>query len=157
MNTMKNTFSEPRTVSDTDIAANLKLCASKLTGLQRENPENPELWQHLVALTVAYAMEIQKRLESTRERLAHLERLSTTDELTGLLNRRGFEERFRQEMASARRLDEGGVLIFIDLDGFKPINDTFGHDAGDEVLRQVANLLRANVREGDSLGPVGRR
>ncbi|MBI4184284.1 MAG: GGDEF domain-containing protein [Proteobacteria bacterium] len=78
-----------------------------------------------------------------------------TDELTGLLNRRAFESELRHAVAAARRYGEGGVLIYIDLDNFKPVNDRFGHAAGDHVLRQVARLLKASVRETDFVGRLG--
>ncbi|MBF0562107.1 MAG: GGDEF domain-containing protein [Alphaproteobacteria bacterium] len=112
-------------------------------------------WYKMLEMALTFALESQTRLTQTKERLAHLEQLALTDELTGLLNRRGFEERFHQEMVGAKRHGEGGVVIFIDLDGFKPVNDTFGHEAGDEVLRQVAGLLRGHVRESDSLARIG--
>jgi diguanylate cyclase (GGDEF)-like protein len=92
--------------------------------------------------------------EQTR-RIAHFERLAVTDELTGLLNRRGFEAEINRTMAGAQRYREKGVLLYIDLDGFKPINDTFGHAAGDAVLKLVANLLTGNVRETDFVGRLG--
>ena len=72
-----------------------------------------------------------------------------------MLNRRGFEQRLRQEMAAATRHGEGGVVIYIDLDGFKPINDTHGHAAGDAVLAHVAILIERNVRESDIVGRIG--
>lgn len=147
---------EMRAVSDSELADNIRLVAQRLRGLGRSGLDHPaDPLMILATTTLAYALEAQKRLLATRKRLAHLERLSITDELTGLLNRRGFEDRLRQELASAHRSAEGGILIFIDLDGFKAINDTLGHEAGDEVLRQMATLLRANVRESDCLGRLG--
>ena len=88
-------------------------------------------------------------------RLAYLERLAHTDELTGLLNRHGFEGELNRALASSRRYDEEGALIYVDLDAFKPINDTHGHAAGDEVLRRVARLLLDNVRDTDYVARMG--
>ena len=77
------------------------------------------------------------------------------DVLTPLLNRRGFIEAMRRTMAYCTRYDAPAVLLYIDLDGFKTINDTFGHMAGDAALVQVAELLLANVRESDAVGRLG--
>ncbi|MBP2314055.1 GGDEF domain-containing protein [Azospirillum soli] len=91
-----------------------------------------------------------------QERIAYLESLTMTDELTGLLNRRGFYSHFRRELASARRNGTaGGVLVMIDLDGFKAINDTHGHLAGDSYLRQVARLIVGAVRQEDVVARLG--
>lgn len=87
-----------------------------------------------------------------------LERLSQHDSLTGLFNRRRFEEELRRQLAYTRRYGKGGALLMIDLDRFKQINDVLGHAAGDEALRHVAAVLRDNLRASDTLardsGPV---
>jgi diguanylate cyclase (GGDEF)-like protein len=102
------------------------------------------------------ALERAKGLAAHQlERLSYLETLAATDELTGLLNRRGFTRSVEKVLANARRYDEKGVLLFIDLNGFKPVNDTYGHDAGDEVLRQVSRVLNDNVRDNDYVGRLG--
>jgi len=100
--------------------------------------------------------EAQATIAEQQERIAHLESLTMTDELTGLLNRRGFYSHFRRELAAARRHDAaGGVLVMIDLDGFKAINDTHGHLAGDSYLRQVARLIAGAVRDEDVVARLG--
>ena len=101
------------------------------------------------------AVQAERRMAGQRERIARLERLAATDELTGVLNRRGFESALKRHLAEAQRHDESGVLVIVDLDGFKPINDTYGHRAGDEVLRRVARLLVDSVRETDYVGRLG--
>ncbi|GGY15515.1 diguanylate cyclase [Massilia dura] len=73
------------------------------------------------------------------------------DPLTGLLNRRALEELLPQAQARSRRHGIGFAVLFIDLDGFKAINDRLGHDAGDEVLQEVARRLRDAVRQNDSV------
>jgi len=78
-----------------------------------------------------------------------LQRLSQHDSLTGLFNRRRFEEELRRQLAYTRRYGSGGALLIIDLDRFKEINDTLGHAAGDKALCQVAGLLRDNLRATD--------
>ncbi len=105
------------------------------------------------ALTAAH--DAERELGLQRERIAELEHLALTDELTGLLNRRAIEAEMKHALAAARRYDECGVLVYMDMDGFKAINDTFGHAAGDEVLRQVARVLQDNVRDSDRVGRLG--
>jgi diguanylate cyclase (GGDEF)-like protein len=77
------------------------------------------------------------------------------DALTGLVNRRGFEEQLRQAVAAGGEPDRQHTLLFIDLDRFKLINDSGGHAAGDEFLRQIATVLRARVRTTDTLARMG--
>jgi len=105
------------------------------------------------ALTAAVGAE--RRIVDLNRRICDLERMAITDELTGLLNRRGFEAEFGQALALARRYNEPGVLVYVDLDGFKLVNDTYGHAAGDEVLRRVARLLSGAVRATDVVGRLG--
>ena len=105
------------------------------------------------ALTAA--IDAERRLAEQDKRVEVLERLARTDELTALLNRRGFHAELRRAVSAAGRYDERGVLIYVDLDGFKPINDTYGHAAGDEVLRRVADTLRDHIRDTDSVGRMG--
>ncbi|MCB2106696.1 MAG: GGDEF domain-containing protein [Rhodobacteraceae bacterium] len=99
--------------------------------------------------------EVTTHLKRQDARIAELENLATTDALTKVLNRRGFEESLCHELSIAKRHGVGGVLIFVDLDEFKPINDTYGHAAGDEVLVTVANLLKIQVRDTDYIGRLG--
>jgi len=105
------------------------------------------------ALTAAVGAE--RRIADLNRRISDLERVAITDELTGLLNRRGFEAELAQALALARRYNEPGVLVYVDLDGFKLVNDTYGHGAGDEVLRRVARLLSGAVRATDFVGRLG--
>jgi diguanylate cyclase len=85
----------------------------------------------------------------------HLHRLATTDPLTGLSNRRSWLEQARQVQSTRGLMTAGGAVILGDIDHFKSINDRFGHDAGDEVLQQVARLLRTHVRAGDTVARWG--
>lgn len=77
-----------------------------------------------------------------------LEELATVDDLTGLYNRRFFYQRLSEEIARARRQDTNLFLVFIDLDNFKVYNDTFGHLAGDKLLRVFGEVLRGCLRKG---------
>ena len=81
--------------------------------------------------------------------------LATKDPLTGVLNRRGVEERIAELTALARRQDTSLSVTFVDVDGLKVANDTYGHDFGDTVIVAVAHSLRALVRESDLVGRWG--
>lgn len=101
------------------------------------------------------ARQADRRLAEQHRRIAELERLAVTDGLTGLLNRRGFEDALGRTLAAALRHNERGVLIYIDLDGFKPVNDRFGHAAGDAVLQRLAGLLSDGTRASDVAARLG--
>lgn len=81
--------------------------------------------------------------------------LAFVDTLTGLPNRRFLLDRLRQGLANSRRHGRHGALLFIDLDHFKRVNDTYGHDAGDALLCEIADRLRRSVREGDTVARLG--
>ncbi len=81
--------------------------------------------------------------------------LAFYDPLTGLPNRRLLLDRLQRSLASAHRNDRQGALLFIDLDNFKTLNDTMGHDVGDLLLQQVALRLKEGVREGDTVARLG--
>ena len=78
-----------------------------------------------------------------------LERLSRTDELTGLVNRRAFYDVVAARLNHLRRMKRPGALLYVDLDNFKPVNDVHGHAQGDVVLKKLAGLLNENSRAGD--------
>jgi diguanylate cyclase (GGDEF)-like protein/PAS domain S-box-containing protein len=99
-------------------------------------------------LIYAVARDITERKALDQE----LERLSRSDPLTGVLNRRSFDEELERQLAYSRRYGRGGALLIADLDRFKQINDVFGHPAGDRALCQVARVLGANLRSTDTVG-----
>jgi diguanylate cyclase (GGDEF)-like protein len=78
-----------------------------------------------------------------------VEHMATHDQLTGLLNRRKFEQRFEEEFDRAQRYEEKLTLLMIDLDHFKDVNDTFGHQAGDNVLSTTGEIIRSETRISD--------
>lgn len=101
------------------------------------------------------AIGAEHRIAQLQQRIDKLEQLAVTDELTGLLNRRGFESQLRRTLELSRRHGEPGLLVYVDLDGFKMVNDTYGHAAGDEVLKHVGRLLSDKVRSTDFVGRLG--
>lgn len=92
------------------------------------------------------------RLKQTNEQVTHL---AHHDGLTGLPNRTLFYDRLNQAIARARRDKESVAVLFLDLDGFKKINDTLGHDIGDALLIETSKRLRACVRESDTVARMG--
>lgn len=102
----------------------------------------------LLARAVRYAIE-RKR---TEERLTYL---AQYDHLTGLVNRSLFRDRLIQAMARSKRLQQPIGLMLLDLDRFKSVNDTLGHDIGDELLKAVSERLKSCVREVDTVARMG--
>lgn len=93
---------------------------------------------------------------SSRQRhLEEMHRLAFYDPLTGLPNRRLLLDRLSQSMLASGRSDQHGALMLLDLDHFKLLNDSLGHEAGDQLLQQVAERLRTHVPEGDSIARFG--
>lgn len=85
----------------------------------------------------------------------HLRRLATTDELTGLPNRRDFLERWSQEFERARRYNRPLACLMVDVNGFKRVNDLLGHSAGDRILRRVAQEVKRRLRQSDLVARYG--
>lgn len=94
----------------------------------------------------------QRELEEKKKKLRKLARY---DQLTGLLNRRSFENELEEEFERSQRYDNKLSVLMIDLDHFKEINDTYGHQAGDQVLEVVGELLHKHTRTSDSGGRYG--
>ncbi|WP_286714641.1 sensor domain-containing diguanylate cyclase [Marinobacter sp. tcs-11] len=94
----------------------------------------------------------KRALERANEQLA---KLSMTDRLTGLLNRGTWENLVDAEYERFRRYGQATSLVMFDIDHFKPVNDTYGHLAGDEVIRHTADVTRNNIRQSDSAGRYG--
>ncbi|MEN6587224.1 MAG: EAL domain-containing protein [Sulfuricella sp.] len=103
------------------------------------------------ALQVAQE-RMQERIDAATERLSYQ---ATHDALTGLVNRREFERRLEKALVSSREEGRVHALCYLDLDQFKIVNDTSGHVAGDELLRQLTVLLQSKVREADLLARLG--
>jgi len=92
---------------------------------------------------------------SRNERMEELKRQASQDPLTGLKNRRRFEEDLRTELARSHREGGEGALLMLDLDNFKQVNDTLGHPAGDRVIADIGEVLRSRMRTTDVVGRLG--
>jgi len=101
------------------------------------------------------AMSMERTILNQTLHIEQMAKIASTDHLTGVSNRRGFEQEFQRVLSAATRYGETGVLIYADLDGFKPVNDTYGHAAGDEMLIEVARVLLENVRPQDMVARLG--
>jgi len=99
--------------------------------------------------------EREEVIKRQREMQTQLRRLADHDSLTGLCNRRHFAERLDEQLRYARRYRHTGALLYIDLDSFKFINDSFGHPAGDRLLRRVAKTISDTVRATDTAARLG--
>lgn len=99
--------------------------------------------------------DTRHEIESLREELDRTRQQATTDSLTGLLNRRGFETALQLACTEASHHRQALTLLMIDIDHFKQINDTYGHLTGDKVLRNVGTILSANIKGKDTVGRFG--
>ena len=107
-----------------------------------------EITPHSLERSLRYALKLG-------DTLGQLRQLATTDQLTGLLNRREFDRLLVEEVERTRRFERPLALVLIDLDHFKSINDRHGHPAGDTVLRTVATRITETVRSLDRVARIG--
>lgn len=129
----------------------LAVVIEKNLALHQVKQENARLQVQLTA-TLGHLRTRNDQLHS----LVHeLKAIAATDALTGIANRRAVTQRLDQSFAHAVRHDSDLAVIAIDLDGFKHLNDTSGHPAGDRVLMLVARVLKANARTSDTAGRIG--
>jgi diguanylate cyclase (GGDEF)-like protein len=104
---------------------------------------------------VAEIGRLRAQIAQLEQRVEQLDLLAHQDTLVSLPNRRGFMRELEVLVDRARRYGETGAMLYVDLDGLKMINDTFGHKAGDEALIQVAQLLVGGVRRSDVVARIG--
>uniref|UniRef100_UPI00374D9E84 diguanylate cyclase domain-containing protein n=1 Tax=Undibacterium sp. TaxID=1914977 RepID=UPI00374D9E84 len=127
---------------------------------RRKNGEAYPQWLTISSVrnnanTVTHYVRTQFDISDQKKAENRIQELAFFDQLTGLPNRTLLMDRLRQAMAASHRNSSFGALTFIDLDDFKMLNDTHGHDIGDLLLRQVAQRLAACVREGDTVARLG--
>ena len=122
------------------------------SGARIESEAAPESLAEAAAAELA---ELRAQVQILSQQLAEAERRADIDVLTPLLNRRAFMREVQRAIAVARRHDIPASVIFFDLDGFKAVNDRYGHAAGDAALVAVAQRLQHDVRESDVVGRLG--
>ena len=115
----------------------------------------PASAQALIESLMIENERLREQLHQQQENLQAAQSQADTDVLTPTLNRRAFLREVQRAMADCKRYGEEACLVYLDMDSFKAINDSYGHGAGDAALVYVAELLTASVREGDSVGRMG--
>ena len=131
-------------------AGELRLIEWSLTALSDPHGEITHMVGTGVDVTAA-----RRWVEERAEGEARLRHMADHDALTGLFNRRRFEEELERHVAHGRRYGMSGALLMLDLDGFKQVNDAHGHRTGDRVLTAVASVLRRRLRESDVVARFG--
>lgn len=125
----------------------------------REVKELTRHFSYMIGALRDLNTDLQSRVEERTKELndanQRLEQLVTEDHLTGLHNRRHFDKRFDEEFQRARRYKHELALVMLDIDHFKSVNDTYGHDTGDEVLKGIAAFLKGTVRGSDVAARLG--
>ena len=144
------------TVETADLSATIELIADRLLrDVPPDDSDDETRQQVLLERALIYAARIERQLADQIQRIAYLQDLSRTDDLTGLLNRRGFMDQFRRALAFSRRYGHEGLLLYCDLDSFKSVNDAYGHAAGDALLQLTGKTLLDAVRDCDVVGRLG--
>jgi diguanylate cyclase (GGDEF)-like protein len=108
-----------------------------------------------LAVLLAEVERLQAALKAEQARVKELEASADIDTLTQVFNRRGFDRELKRSLSYVKRYWTRAALIYVDLDGFKPVNDSHGHAAGDAVLKAVAAKLTASVRASDTVARLG--
>ncbi len=138
-----------------EITPYLEELASRIKETSVTDDLDSSLSWNVLDRVIAFAASAEQHIAEQQLRIRELEDMSTTDELTGLANRRGLKNHLLKVLSSARRYGDTGIVGFLDLDYFKEINDTYGHNAGDKVLRELSKFLLENLRETDFVARLG--
>jgi diguanylate cyclase (GGDEF)-like protein len=136
-------------------AAQLVAISACFGAIQALDGGSAERWLLASVIVLAAGLLIGLIKERIQQLIAQLDQLSRSDHLTGLLNRRGFEQALARELRRAERYEHPLAVLMADVDGFKRLNDELGHAAGDEALTRIARLLLATKREPDVAARLG--
>jgi diguanylate cyclase (GGDEF)-like protein len=131
----------------------IALCSDKSRGSGAMSDQLTDVAD--VERLISEISELRGKVAQLQQRVEQLDHLAHEDSLVDLPNRRGFIRALARMIDRVSRYGEKGALLFVDLDGLKLINDTFGHQAGDEALIQVARLLLGGVRKSDIVARIG--
>lgn len=126
--------------------------------MSHDKPDGPNGGNPAVAPAALLLAEIERlkaELIKAEWQIAELEARADVDPLLDILNRRGFDRELKRSLAYVKRYSTAAALVFIDLDGFKAINDRHGHAAGDALLKAVVAGLKAHVRASDMVARLG--
>ncbi|WP_051548220.1 GGDEF domain-containing protein [Sneathiella glossodoripedis] len=138
-----------------EITPYLEELASRIRDTSAVDDLDTSLSWNVLDRVIAFAASAEQHIAEQQMRIRELESMSTTDELTGLANRRGLKNHMQKVLSSACRYGDTGIVGFLDLDHFKDVNDTHGHDAGDKILCELASLLQTNLRDTDFVARLG--
>ena len=133
----------------------LTLIKEHLTEYRDEGEKQQQQLADQVKLMKSQLSRLEHESQALRNRLEEKQEQMLKDALTGIHNRFAYEERVKQEVARWKRYQEPLALLVIDVDHFKSINDSYGHKAGDNTLRHIAEVLQENIRETDFLARYG--
>jgi len=159
----EGTYVSVLTPSTDDLERKFPWCQLLIQPVETNNGIIGEFWlldfedtklEKRIEIFAAFGRSLGLALETIRQR-QKLELMATTDSLTGILNRQGFSQRFRAEMAATLRRDSACLFLILDLDGFKKLNDTHGHPTGDRALAAITRNINACIRENDILARSG--
>ena len=151
-----NHFTFPQKTPDTLPANEINKLTNELLMNFKVSGKNlsTKSWD-ILAEILDFVVEAEQTIAEQSARIETLEVMTTTDPLTELLNRRGLMEELSHAIANAERHNEPALLIYIDLDGFKAVNDTYGHAVGDAKLKFVAKTLLSTIRQTDYAARLG--
>ena len=145
---------KPKRASATKAKKGRKTSASRSRAAARR-PAKPARHGASADGGAAVIRGLRSKLKKALQRIVELEAAADTDFLLDISNRRGFERELQRAVAYMKRYRASGALIVLDVDRLKPINDTFGHAAGDEVLKAITCTLTRQVRASDVVGRLG--
>jgi predicted signal transduction protein with EAL and GGDEF domain len=146
------------TANDPELTDMIGVIASRLIEIIPDEETGAEMRKDgLLERALMYAAQVEQQIATQNERIEYLQGLSFTDELTGLINRRGFSEQLKRTLASARRFRHTGVLIYCDIDSFKDFNDIHGHCARDALPAPCRDCFRKIIARDRYGRTTGRR